>query len=423
MSTVTTTIAVKDGKPINKLLRFTRHGAVLHRDLKNRRAFALRSGALEPGMAPYFGSVEYMRAQNWDEFLAALNRWGAPAENQVYADVDGNIGYKPAGLTPRRRNYDGLLPVPGDGRYEWHDFHDMDALPVEFNPERGWVATANNLTLPQDYPIDEVRVGFEWTAPWRYRRVAEVLAQGPHSLAAAIALQRDNTSVLAREVTRVLKPLRFDGTAEQARALLAAWDGRQDPESAAAALWHLWFPVHLAPALLAREAGPAAAAVAPGDTVALLQTLRQMPADALASLTAPTLEAAWADAQQRLGPEPAGWQWGTLHQLRLRHPLAELATGELAEAMTIPAKPVGGSGYSPNAARYALKADANGALSYDIKGGSVVAYGARRRQLGRIAHDKHTRDNRAYRATGFTGTCWIAGLTARACRCSTARVR
>ncbi len=60
-----------------------------------------------------------MRAESWDEFLAAMNRWGAPSENQVYADVDGNIGWKPGGLAPVRPNWDGLLPVPGDGTYEW----------------------------------------------------------------------------------------------------------------------------------------------------------------------------------------------------------------------------------------------------------------------------------------------------------------
>jgi penicillin amidase len=105
-------------------LRFTRHGPVV-REQENK-AYAIRLGFLEPGMAPYFGSVEYMRASNWREFVAALNRWGSPSENQVYADVDGNIGYKPAGLFPNRPNWDGMFPVPGDGRYEWDGFHDMD---------------------------------------------------------------------------------------------------------------------------------------------------------------------------------------------------------------------------------------------------------------------------------------------------------
>ena len=136
-------IGVRDGPPVEVTLEFTRHGPVVHRDAE--RLFALRTGWLEPGMALYFGSIEYMRASNWREFRAALNRWGAPSENQVYADVDGNIGYKPAGLFPRRTNHDGLLPVPSDGRHEWQGFFDMDALPEEYNPPRGFIATANVL--------------------------------------------------------------------------------------------------------------------------------------------------------------------------------------------------------------------------------------------------------------------------------------
>ena len=96
--TIGETIEIRDAPDLEATIKFTRHGPVVFEDPDEHRAFAVRAGWLEPGMAPYFGSVEYMRAQNWREFVAALNRWGAPAENQVYADVDGNIGYKPAGL-------------------------------------------------------------------------------------------------------------------------------------------------------------------------------------------------------------------------------------------------------------------------------------------------------------------------------------
>ena len=70
-----------------------------------------------------------MTAKDWNGFLTAMRRWGAPSENQVYADVKGNIGWVPAGKTPRRVNYDGLMPVPGDGRYEWQGFIGLDELP------------------------------------------------------------------------------------------------------------------------------------------------------------------------------------------------------------------------------------------------------------------------------------------------------
>jgi len=140
-------------------------------------------------MAPYFGSVEYMRARNWREFSGALNRW-APRREPSLRGRRGNIGYSGRPV-PRRTNWDGLMPVPGDGRYEWDGHFDMDALPVEFNPARGFAATANSMNLPPDYPIAERRVGFEWTAPWRYKRVWEVLeAQDKHTLADSLALQR-----------------------------------------------------------------------------------------------------------------------------------------------------------------------------------------------------------------------------------------
>ena len=142
-----------------------------------------------------------MRAQNFRTFVGALNRWGAPAENQVYADIDGNIGYKPAGRFPKRDNWDGLLPVPGDGSYEWDGYFDMDVLPEEYNPKRGFSGTANAMSLPEDYPIDKFRVGFEWSAPWRYKRLWEVLErQDQHSLQDSTDLQRDYQSVFAREI-------------------------------------------------------------------------------------------------------------------------------------------------------------------------------------------------------------------------------
>lgn len=88
MATVADEIPVKGQSDRKVGLRYTRHGPVLHVDEANNKAYAVRAAWLEPGMAPYFGSIDYMRAENWDEFLGAMNRWGSPSENQVYADVE-----------------------------------------------------------------------------------------------------------------------------------------------------------------------------------------------------------------------------------------------------------------------------------------------------------------------------------------------
>ena len=116
-----------------------------------------------------------MRARNWNEFVGGLKRWGAPGENQVYADRSGHIGWQPCGFSPIRRNWDGLLPVPGDGRYEWDGFLDPDLLPAERDPKRGWIATANAENLPRGYPYRKRKIGFEWAAPFRLHRIQSVL--------------------------------------------------------------------------------------------------------------------------------------------------------------------------------------------------------------------------------------------------------
>lgn len=339
--TIEETIPVRDGKPRTVRLSFTRHGPIVFKT--KSRLYAVRAAWLEPGMAPYFGSVEYMRAQNWRQFLAALNRWGAPSENQVYADVDGNIGYKPAGLFPRRQNWDGLLPVPGDGRYEWDGFFDMDALPEEYNPERGFTGTANSMNLPADYPIAERRIGFEWSAPWRYKRLWEVLKEQPeHSLTDSHALQRDYHSVLARRVVGLL-PDAYTYANHQGLALLKDWDAVLAPDSAAAALYAVWFYRHLQPALLRWRAPNAG--LNGMDTLAVLETLED-PEATQPALT--SLEDAWVETVRLLGPDPADWRWGDLHQIIFEHPLLNLADGELAEAMRYSPYPRGGTANTTN---------------------------------------------------------------------------
>ena len=107
-------------QPVEVELKFTRHGPVIYEDAERHRAYALKWIGLEPGSAGYLASLSLNRANNWQEFLKALERWRVPSENLVYADVDGNIGWQAAGSAPIRRGWSGLLPVPGSsGQYEW----------------------------------------------------------------------------------------------------------------------------------------------------------------------------------------------------------------------------------------------------------------------------------------------------------------
>lgn len=327
-------------------LEFTRHGPIVHKT--KRHLFAVRAAWLTEGMSPYFGSVEYMRAQNWRGFVAALNRWGAPSENQVYADVEGNIGYKPAGLFPKRDNWDGLLPVPGDGRYEWDGFFDMDVLPSEYNPKRGFTGTANSMNLPPNYPIDAKRIGFEWSAPWRYQSLWRTLMQQPqHSLQDSADLQRNYASVLAEQLVAKLPKQAPNGTnnpqIQQALDLLHAWDFVLDKNSAAAALYNLWYHRHLQPQMAQALAPSAPDLLEPMDSLSLLKLLPNQQALALAALGT-----AWSETQDLLGQDPSQWRWGALHRTGFVHPLQHLARTQDQNAMQMPVLERGGSGNTTN---------------------------------------------------------------------------
>ncbi len=330
-------IGVREGPAVSAVLEFTRHGPVVYRDAD--RIYAVRAGWLEVGMAPYLGSLAYMRAANWREFRAALNRWGGPSENQVYADVDGNIGYKPAGLFPRRTWHDGLLPVPGDGRYEWQGFFDMDALPEEYNPERRFIATANANTLPSDFPVETRRVGFEWASPWRQRRLVEVLAETDgHDVADSLALQRDYRSLLARAVVETLP----DGT------FLQDWDGTLDPHSPQAALFAVWYYRHLVPALTDRLLGEQDA-VTTIDSQVVPELLRDPD---LREVATGTLQAALDETAALLGPDRDAWRWDALHRTDFEHPLLHLAEGDLQDRMQMASLGRGGSGHTVNSTAF-----------------------------------------------------------------------
>ena len=356
-------IPVKGEKPAEAELKYTRHGPVIYEDFDKHVAFAVRAAWLQPGMAPYLGSIEYMRAKDWDEFLTAMNHWGTPGENLVYADTEGNIGWKPAELTPIRSNWDGLLPVPGDGRYEWDGFLDMNQLPVAFNPPRGWIATANEMNLPEDYPYEEKKVGFEWLAPFRRQRIDEMLGKNPNHLPRdSVNLQTDYLSVPARRIVGKLEGLRSeDPKVEQALEMLRRWDFVLSKESAPAALFEVWYRLHLRDALVASIVPPEARNAVTedsfesdaevGDSRVILELvespdekLGSEPEKARNEAILSSLKEASEHLVQLLGPDPAAWEWGKLHHAFFSHPLSSLVDEEIRDRLNIGPLPRGGSG-------------------------------------------------------------------------------
>ena len=373
MEIVSEVVAVRGAEPVSVELKFTRHGPVVHEDADRGTAFAVRAAWLETGMAPYVASIALMFARDWPSFQAAAEHWRSPGENLIYADTGNNIGWQPAALVPVRPNWNGLLPVPGDGRYEWAGFVTAPDLPAELNPPRGWIATANQRNV-DSRQVGGVQVGFEWEPPFRFQRICEVLGSArAATVADSEKLQNDYASLPARPLCALLRELTCaDARAARAVSLLASWDQVIDAGSAGAALFEVWLRSHLRPALLTN----ALAAQVPPDRLAKVLDLLANPAnrtgDARIVLTLieratstpagaaevtvvleRTLAAAMRHLEELLGPDSAAWTWGALHTADLVHPLAR--AGRLAQAdplARLGPQPKGGSGDTVGAAPY-----------------------------------------------------------------------
>ncbi|KND59076.1 Penicillin acylase (Penicillin amidase) [Candidatus Burkholderia verschuerenii] len=362
MRVVRETINVRDAAPVTADLLFTRHGPVIYTEESKHRAFAVRSAWLSPGMLPYFDSMRYMRAKNYAQFNAALATWGAPTVNQVYADKDGNIGWVPSGLAPIRPNWDGLMPVSGDGRYEWTGFWPRAAMPSTYNPAQGYFTTSNEMNLPADYPYRERKLGFEWTNGSRHQRIDEVLKSLPKvSIEDSERLQNDDVSIPARRLVALLAPLDSDDQDTRAAlTLLKGWDAHMGADSAQAALEEVWLSRHLGRAFKSAVLPKnAASAFGAPDTAVMLDSLEhpeaRFGADAQSKRDAVLLSSlhdAYAEMVRLQGNDASRWKWGELQTNLNAHPLADAVDADMRAKLNVGPIGKGGSAYTPNQSTY-----------------------------------------------------------------------
>jgi penicillin G amidase len=355
-------INVKGQAAIPVDLRFTRHGPVIYVEQEKHRAFAVRTDWLEPGTSPYYVSVSYMRAKNFEEFGKAIDRWGAPPINHVYADVQGNIGWAPGGFAPIRPNWDGLLPVPGDGRYEWAGRWSGDKLPRSYNPVSGYITTSNEMNLPPDYPYKERKLGFDWILPFRHQRIDEVLSKlNRVSIEDSIQLQNDVVSIPARRLLALLRPLSSeDVAAKAALSLLRGWNAVMDADSSQAALHEVWFTRHLLTAFKVAVLSKAAADSFDAPDTAVMLDILEHPetrfggnaAQKRDALLLTTLGAAYQEMEKLQGPDPKNWKWGKLHYNLSEHPFSSLVDEATRTRINVGPIEKNGSEFTPNASDY-----------------------------------------------------------------------
>lgn len=304
----------------------TRHGPVF--EAGDGQVNALRWVAAEPGVfRDVFLQID--RARNWDDFKRALADYGGPAQNFVYADVDGNIGYHAGGKLPIRRNYPGDVPVDGSsGDYEWDGFIPFDELPQSYNPPEGFIVTANQNPFPPNYPY---RVSGRFASPFRSRQILDMLRSGGNKLnpADGLRIQKDVYSAFDRFLAQQIVAAYADRKGanknlDAAAALLAAWNGQMDrdrPEPLIATLTYQYLKK-----AIGRRASPEHGELwdVPMAPAVVENILRDRPAGWFGDYKELLLRC-FADAMEEggrmQGADPKRWKWGKYMFLAVNNPV------------------------------------------------------------------------------------------------------
>jgi len=345
MQLVQETIDLGDDKGEPLTVRYTRHGPVLSDvsealgkmgvesglEIPEQYAIALHWTALEPTYL-FRAVLGFNLAGNWEEFRAAARDFVVPAQNLVYADVEGNIAYQMPGNIPLRAGGDGRLPVPGwTDDYEWTGYIPFDELPRSLNPAQGYIATANNAVVGPDYPY---LITADWDYGYRAQRIIELVesAPAPFDLESMQKIQGDNLNMSAPFMLPIISQLPAgDSRLESARGMLVNWDGQSHMDSAPAALYEAFYK-HLL-VLAFQDDLPEDSWFKGGSRPAIILERLVSEPDSLwwdnhGTIETETrdlifqkaLEQAYAELEHRLGADPAKWSWGDLHLANFRNP-------------------------------------------------------------------------------------------------------
>jgi len=371
-------IEVRGDEPILLTTRSSQLGPVISDALDLETPLALRWPGLEESDGTLEAFLGINQASNWDEFKSALESYVTPVQNFVYADIGeegdvGNIGYIAPGQIPdRQTTHTGLTPVPASPQFDWKGFIPFDQLPQTFNPERGYIISANNRIAPDSYPYN---LGFEWAVPYRAERIRDLInSQATLSLEDMQAIQLDQVSYLYRDfqpILQALKPIlnNWEPAPQEAQHWLNQllhWDGDVNPRSRQATVFETWYnELTRLPASLLGEEFLEGNLQEPAPRFLLNALTQEGYLDSLDEFLPSTSPAFYLNLAAQSFVEVVDRfegqipQWGEIHEATFTHPLLPLSRQV----------PFGGDRYTINVGTYdseTFEFDTNGATYRQI---------------------------------------------------------
>jgi penicillin amidase len=356
------TISVKGEADQIVTHRYTIHGPVTFIDEELNKLVAVQCAWLEPGSAPYLSSLRMDQSKTWEEFREACTYNQIPAENMVWADKNGNIGWQAAAITPIRNGFSGLVATMGDGRTDWKGYLPVTELPNSSNPNSGFIGTANQNVAPPDYPHTNA-MGYKWADNFRGERIKEVLSQERKFTVEEMgALQNDFLSLPARQLVPFLSEISFENpTADSLRKALLVWDFVLDKNSVEAGVYVMWermlrkqldeqfIPEVVKPWLGSIQMTRVLEWIEKPELIFTGESIIQRN-----KVLEESFIAAIKELEQKLGVNVQNWQYGQSEykHAQINHPLGQAVNEAWRAKLNTESLPRGGYSFTPGANGY-----------------------------------------------------------------------
>ena len=360
-SKINETIKIKNKEDVNVELFYSVHGPVTFIDKKRKKAYAVKNGWSEIGGSPYLASLRMDQAENWEEYREASNYFNIPGENMVWADKYGDIGWQAVGIAPIRKTHSGLVPINGDGNFEWEDYLEIIEKPNLFNPEKGYIATANQNVTPEDYDRWDV-IGYDWADPYRGDRVNSFLeSKDKFNMEDMTNLQIDYFSIPSKQIIDMSKDYISDNL-EYFKKLIE-WDNILDKNSIEAGIYIEW-QTQIYYEFMKKFVPESVQEYIYVQIYKIIEGISKMSEQEKTEFLNKTFDLTIKSLIEKYGSESSKWVYGqeNYKHVKIYHPLEKVVNDSIKDIIGLDTYPRGGDGFTPGSTSSELNQRSGGSF-------------------------------------------------------------
>ena len=340
------TITVKNNDETTVELLYSVHGPVTFIDRNRKKAYAVKHGWSEIGGSPYLASLRMDQAKDWNEFRDACTYFNIPGENMVWADKYGDIGWQAVGIAPIRKTHSGLVPVNGNGKFDWEGYLPIIEKPNSFNPENGYLSTANQNVTPDTYNRWDA-VGYDWADPYRGNRIKSVIeSKEKFNMEEMIDLQVDYYSIPSEEIIRLASG--NISNHQNYFEKLEKWNNILDKDSVEAGIYIEW-QTQIYVEFINSFVPESVKEYLDIQIFRIIETISKMSDSNRAKFLDKTFNASIDNLKDRYGEDSENWIYGQqdYKHVKIYHPLENVVNDSIRSLVELKTYPRGGDGFTP----------------------------------------------------------------------------